>query len=361
MMGIAKWFCSYDKNSEEVVAANKQRTSASTASTASTTTTITASAPKESKGIMSTIAARILNKYHDHEAMLYREVGHKHRLSYADLDALLDREEKALATEKERQRRLQAQDPKADLEEGDSEPEPNPLYTESNKSSSGSDDEADWAHHSGGEHEEDLLLELEDSELESVHTVSGAEDHLVNDIDEIVHSHITERQLDRMRRLLGVNCLHRGNISSVKGKRWMVAVDGSESSQRAFQGVLKLMDPAEDHLLIVSVRDKNLPQRFAIKPSEEVQLRFELWKSARHILKPYTDELTTRLAPSHYTVMTPEAWDARRMLCNLCKRYNIDTLCVGKHAKSEHNHHHRHLRSLHSYTTSHAHCQVIVF
>jgi nucleotide-binding universal stress UspA family protein len=164
-----------------------------------------------------------------------------------------------------------------------------------------------------------------------------------------------------MRRLLGVNCLHRGNISSVKGKRWMVAVDGSEASQRAFQGVLKLMEPAEDHLLVVCVRDKNLPQKFAIKPSEEVQLRFELWKSARHILKPYTDELTTRLASSQYTVMAPDAWDARRMLCNLCKRYSIDTLCVGKHSKSEHNHHHRHLRSLHSYTTNHANCQVIVF
>jgi hypothetical protein len=160
--------------------------------------------------------------------------------------------------------------------------------------------------------------------------------------------------------------------------------------------VLRLMDPALDHLLVVTVCDKNLPRRFALCPSEETQLRFELWKAARHIIQPYVDELSTRLvrapptpdtppphtravvritdilsrhtqkkkhaqAPNQFTVMVPGAWDARRMLCNLCQRYNIDTLCVGKHGKGEHNHHHHHLRSLHSYTQKHAKCHVIVF
>jgi nucleotide-binding universal stress UspA family protein len=173
--------------------------------------------------------------------------------------------------------------------------------------------------------------------------------------------HILDEQLNRMNKLMGVNCLHRGNISSTKGKRWMVAVDGSEACQRAFEGVLKLMHPSDDHLFVVCVRNKNLPRRFALRPSEEVQLHFHLWKSARQIVKPFADQLAGRLAASRYTVLIPEAWDARRVVCNLCKQYEVSTLCVGKHSKSEHNRHQRHVRSLHSYTTKHAHCQVIVF
>jgi nucleotide-binding universal stress UspA family protein len=119
-----------------------------------------------------------------------------------------------------------------------------------------------------------------------------------SNVDARRHGDITDDQLERMKKLMGVNCLHRGNIESVRGKRWMVAVDGSEASKRAFDGVLKLMDPADDHLLVVTVRDKNLPRRFALSPAEETQLRFELWKAARHIVKPYLDELSTRLVRS---------------------------------------------------------------
>lgn len=297
---------------------------------------------------MSSIAAKILGKYHEHHAgAVYNEVGHRHRLSYADLDALLDREEKQLALEKKEGREDPSNTPQ------------NPLYQpgqrESASSSSESEDESDWPH------EEEDLLELDDTYYyDHIQTVSNAEDHLIKDIDYIVHSDITEVQLARMESLLKVNCLHRGDIVHVKGKRWMVAVDGTEASKRAFQGVLKLMEP-DDHLLVVTVRDKNLPQRFALSPSEEIQLRFELWKSARHILKPYTEQLTSQLDSQRYTVMIPDAWDARRLLCKLCQRYEIDTLVVGKHSKAEHNHHHWHLRSLHSYTSKHAKCHVIIF
>lgn len=327
--------------------------------------TTTSTHTKERRGIMSAIAAKILGKHHEH---VYREVGHRHRLSYADLDALLDREEKQLAADHQRQRALltattttaavDTNNPFVGHHHHD-HPKRSSSSSVESSSSSGSEDEDDW--HAGGEHEEDLLLELEETTQESIHTVTGAEDHLVHDIDNIVHVDITDEQLERMKRLLGVNCLHRGDIEHVRGKRWMVAVDGSEASRRAYEGVLRLMDPALDHLLVVTVCDKNLPRRFALSPSEETQLRFELWKAARHILKPYIDELPNRLAPNQYTVMVPGAWDARRMLCNLCKRYNIDTLCVGKHGKGEHNHHHHHLRSLHSYTQKHANCHVIVF
>jgi hypothetical protein len=287
---------------------------------------------------MSAIAAKILGKHHEH---VYREVGHRHRLSYADLDALLDREEKQLAADHQRQRaqRTTAATTTAAVDTnnplvGDHDRDhdhpkrrsSSSIESSASSSSSGSEDEADW--HAGGEHEEDLLLELEETTQESILTVTGAEDHLVHDIDHIVyvracgrvcavlltmsvracvrsHVDITDEQLERMKRLLHVNCLHRGDIERVRGKRWMVAFDGSEASKRAYEGVLRLMDPALDHLLVVTVCDKNLPRRFALCPSEETQLRFELWKAARHILKPYIDELPNRLVRAPCTHDTP--------------------------------------------------------
>jgi hypothetical protein len=145
---------------------------------------------------MSAIAAKILGKHHAH---VYQEVGHRHRLSYADLDALLDREEKQLAAEHKRQRAqltdtnttttAAAVDTNTTLagghDHGHGHPGTRSSSSSIESSSSGSEDEADW--HAGGEHEEDLLLELEETTHESIHTVTGAEDHLVQDIDHIVY------------------------------------------------------------------------------------------------------------------------------------------------------------------------------
>jgi nucleotide-binding universal stress UspA family protein len=301
-----------------------------------------------------------------------------------DLEDLLEREETALAVGKERQHQ-QAQGPKADL--GGEFNLPKESNSKSSSRSGSDNDETEWQSQSGGENEDD---ELEDSQLISVRTVAGAEDHLVNHLDHIAYAFphlytqqspfffpfsegsfigtgyrrldISDEQLNRMNKLMAVNCLHRGDISNSKGKRWMVAVDGSEASQRAFQGVLKLMDRSEDHLFVVCVRNKNLPRRFALRPSEEVQLHFQLWKSTREIVKPFADQLLAGgLAASHFTVLIPDAWDARRILCNLAKQYDVSTLCVGKHSKSERNRHQRNMRSLHAYTSNKAHCQVIVF
>ncbi len=144
---------------------------------------------------MSAIAAKILGKHHAH---VYQEVGQRQRLSYADLDALLDREEKQLAAEHKRQRAqlttdtnttttAAAVDTNTTLAGDHDHYHPGKRSSSSSieSSSSGSEDEADW--HAGGEHEEDLLLELEETTNESIHTVTGAEDHLVQDIDHIVY------------------------------------------------------------------------------------------------------------------------------------------------------------------------------
>lgn len=101
---------------------------------------------------------------------------------------------------------------------------------------------------------------------------------------------ISKDHVLKMRKLTSVNCLHRGDIENVEGKRWMVAIDGTEASLRAWNGTLKMLGPM-DHLVVVTVRDKNLPERFSLHPVEMIQLHFELWKSAHHILKPFLHHL----------------------------------------------------------------------
>lgn len=106
----------------------------------------------------------------------------------------------------------------------------------------------------------------------------------------------SEEQVERMKKLLEINCLHKGDLEKVEGKRWMIAIDGSEASRRAWQGVIKLLGPL-DHLLVVTVRDKNLPKSLSINKNEAIQLRFELWMSARHIVKPFMEELAKIRVP----------------------------------------------------------------
>lgn len=36
-----------------------------------------------------------------------------------------------------------------------------------------------------------------------------------------------------------------------------------------------------------------------------------------------------------YTAVIPDAWDARKLLCMLVKRFNINVLAIGKHSNTE--------------------------
>jgi hypothetical protein len=58
--------------------------------------------------------------------------------------------------------------------------------------------------------------------------------------------------VDEMQKLLKVNCLHKGDFGSCKGKKWMVAVDGSNSSYLALEETLKLADPVKDHVFVIT-------------------------------------------------------------------------------------------------------------
>ncbi len=61
--------------------------------------------------------------------------------------------------------------------------------------------------------------------------------------------------VDEMQKLLKVNCLHKGDFGSCKGKKWMVAVDGSNSSYLALEETLKLADPVKDHVFVITGTD----------------------------------------------------------------------------------------------------------
>jgi len=88
----------------------------------------------------------------------------------------------------------------------------------------------------------------------------------------------------------------------------------------------------------------------------DVRLNFEMWKAARDI----ATSCETRMKPSKvghiitsrdrignnrpttnlilqfdYTILFPDAYDARRMMVNLCHRFKVDYLCIGKHKKGE--------------------------
>jgi hypothetical protein len=63
----------------------------------------------------------------------------------------------------------------------------------------------------------------------------------------------SKRMLKNMKTnvIIRVNCLHRGNFLECTGKKYMICIDGSDSSLEAFQAVIKLMNPTIDHLFIV--------------------------------------------------------------------------------------------------------------
>lgn len=101
---------------------------------------------------------------------------------------------------------------------------------------------------------------------------------------------MTTVQLNRMRKLLSINCLHHGNLEHATGKRWMIALDGSSASRRTWEETIKAIEP-NDHLVIVTAQDKTLPRRHSLEPEDEVQMRFAIWRTARSILQGYLDEL----------------------------------------------------------------------
>ena len=64
--------------------------------------------------------------------------------------------------------------------------------------------------------------------------------------------HPSTSELQDMKKLNKVNCLHKGNFDACTGKRYMICIDGTKSAKEAFQNVLKLVDPSKDHVFVVT-------------------------------------------------------------------------------------------------------------
>jgi len=167
---------------------------------------------------------------------------------------------------------------------------------------------------------------------------------------------ITDENIFNMERLNRVNCLHKGNFNECEGKKYMVCVDGTDSSLQAFSNIVKLMNPKLDHLFIVCVRESFIMD----VPLYERSLAFlshELWKAASLIIYSLMDQLEG--TGIDYTAMIPHAEDSRATVCTLVKRYNVDVLVVGKHTKSEKQHHSRYFRSFRKYCQAHVKCSFV--
>jgi len=338
------------------------------------------------KSLVSNIASKVHSGGHKAKEYVKEKLADPTYYVEDELDQLLDREEASLhsnprmqtlrATKKQQQQQQEEEEEEEEEQQErsrtheDDDESWNPFAPrehkfDERKRNDSSDEEDNHEHESIHDtiNDEDLHHRSEPNKQDPVHWLSirHAENNLALNPSRVIFPSIKKAQLLRISRLVAVNCLHKGDIENIKGKRWAIGIDGSESSHRALKATLKLMEPG-DHLFLVTVISKTLPRRFALDDSEELQMRFELWRAAKSILRSFINELDTsgNLSPEQYTALMPMGWDVRKVLCKICKRNSIDVLVVGRHAKKEHNSQHWHLRSLCRYTLKHAGCRVDV-
>jgi len=177
-----------------------------------------------------------------------------------------------------------------------------------------------------------------------------------------VHILLNERHggsvIEEMQKLNKVNCLHKGDFENCTGKRYMVCVDGTESSRQAFENTLKLINPSRDHLFFVTVRERVVTSSYYEEKSSTI-LRHKVWRAAAGILSFYEERL--KGTNIEYTAAMPEGVDARSIACAMVKRYKIDVLVIGKHKPGEVKAKSRRFRSFQKYCQAKARCSVMTF
>jgi len=168
--------------------------------------------------------------------------------------------------------------------------------------------------------------------------IQFAEEDLHKNKDKILESeHPTPDQLDYMRKMKKINCLHKGDFEKISGKNYMVFVDGSSAANKAFEDLLKVVDKSKDHIFIVTIRERPVSESTKIDHAK-VLLGFKLWMAASEIIKPYSSKLEQE--KYNFTVVVPQSDDAKELAVALVKRYSIDFCYVGKHKGEETKHHH---------------------
>ncbi len=78
-----------------------------------------------------------------------------------------------------------------------------------------------------------------------------AERQVLRYAKDIIWVNKDKHTLEEMQKLLKVNCLQKGEFDSTKGKKFLIAVDGSLSSHQALETALKLVEE-DDHLFVVT-------------------------------------------------------------------------------------------------------------
>jgi len=119
----------------------------------------------------------------------------------------------------------------------------------------------------------------------------------------------------------------------------MAFVDGSNAANQAFSDVLKVVNKNKDHIFLVTIRERPISE-LTKGDLKKTLLGYKLWTVANEIIKPYTERLEKE--NYNYTVVLPQADDAKELAVALSKRYKVDFCYVGKHQGDETKHHHHH-------------------
>jgi len=168
----------------------------------------------------------------------------------------------------------------------------------------------------------------------------------------------TSDQISEMKRLNSSLWIHRGNFEQCRGKRYMVAVDGSTSCTAAFESLLNTMLTNDDHVFLVTAR-KYLPD-----VSHKTLAQNEIRKAAIEIISRFERRLTDQFPLVDYSSMIPLAYDPRRTISNLAQEYKADVLVIGKHSGEDLialGLGSGYFRSFARYCQGHAGCSVMVF
>jgi len=173
---------------------------------------------------------------------------------------------------------------------------------------------------------------------------------------------LSEKEMSEMEDQIQVNCLKKGNFERCRGKKYFLAVDGTDASNRAFDIAIKILEPKKDHLFICTVYDGNLAPTSLLKRAN-VLITYKAWTAACNIVKKY-EELMLRsgLTDLDYTVLVPASvrHDAREMVVTLSNNCKVDTIIMGKHGKKDKKTiKKRHWKSFHSYVKKHSSAQII--
>ncbi|ELR22459.1 domain found in dishevelled, egl10, and pleckstrin domain containing protein [Acanthamoeba castellanii str. Neff] len=147
---------------------------------------------------------------------------------------------------------------------------------------------------------------------------------------------VDDTPYEQMELLSSTNTLHKGNIERATGTVYMIGLDGTEASKRAFQMLVGHILKPTDFVYLIAIRERKIPDRLALlsrNSPERLKWQFDLWRVARKILRPAHKELLAR--QTEHSALTPKSSDARKKFIRLARQYQVETIVLGKHGKAD--------------------------